>query len=813
VDVLVGAVIAIGLASSVAAGMSWAASTRMAERRADEITTSSVADTIDVSLQRDVDALATAASVVANNPGIDNAAFGRWLTSLGSAGRFPGSFAFAYIESVSARQLPTFARAVEADPPFGFRSTKGLMITPSGARPPYCLMRLATLQPGPGTHLDLSALSTASNPFLAYLDPGNDECASGAASLLRSAAAHGSLQVGAFDQVLGQAARADPSARASTAALFGGISPLELVDPVYAPTASGGRGRLLGWVGGLFDANDLLTPILHLQPGMTFTLAARAPGGGSMVVSSAGHARTVAFRRTVRLTPAGGWTLAVALPPRGGWSPDAQGAIFLVGGVALTLLAGLLLEVLSRSRSRALALVDTTTRELRHQARHDRLTGLPNRSLVLEQLEAALRRARRAGGSVALLFVDLDGFKDINDTNGHGVGDELLAAVAERFLAATGAEGTLGRMGGDEFVVLVEGASPASARQLGERILASCDDPFEMRSLPGSAFAVSAGIGVALGRSASPTELLRDADIALYQAKKRGRGQVALFEPGMRDAVRDRVALDRELHGALTAGQLFLVYQPTFELDTLEVTGVEALLRWNHPDRGIVPPDEFIPALEASGRIVEVGRFVLDEACRQASRWHDSGLAISIAVNVSARQLEAGSLVADVGNALERSSIDPHSLVLEVTETALMADVTRNAARLDRLKSLGIRVAVDDFGTGYSSLAYLQKFPVDILKIDRSFVSALGESTQSAALVHAMVQLGDALGLETLAEGIEDEAQLQALRGEACRSGQGYWFSRPLRADDAEAFIRSRALAEAVAEAMSTRAGTPPAVR
>ncbi|MHB1718172.1 MAG: putative bifunctional diguanylate cyclase/phosphodiesterase, partial [Acidimicrobiales bacterium] len=311
-------------------------------------------------------------------------------------------------------------------------------------------------------------------------------------------------------------------------------------------------------------------------------------------------------------------------------------------------------------------------------------------------------------------------------------------------------------------------------------------------------------------RSESPTELLRDADIALYQAKRRGRGQVAQFEPGMRDAVRDRVALDRELHDALTGGQFFLVYQPTFELGTLEVTGVEALLRWDHPDRGIVPPDEFIPALETSGLIVEVGRFVLDEACRQASRWHAGGLAISIAVNVSARQLEAGSLVADVGSALERSALDPHVLVLEVTESALMADVTRNAARLDRLKSLGIRVAVDDFGTGYSSLAYLQKFPVDILKIDRSFVNALGDSAQSAALVHAMVQLGDALGLETLAEGIEDEAQLQALRGEACRSGQGFWFSRPLRADDAEAFLRSRPLADMF---VPTRAGRPPAAR
>ncbi len=799
-----------GIASSVVAGMSWAASARNAEVRADEITTSSVADTLDVSLQRAVDALATAASVVANEPGITNAAFGRWLTSLGPAGRFPGSFAFAYVESVSAGQLPSFARTVEADPPFGIRPTHGLVVTPAGARPPYCLMRLATLRPGPGTHLHLSAVSAAGNPFSTYLDPGNDECASDAAPLLQSAARRGSLQVGAFNQVLDQAARANPRARASAAAVFGGISPIELVDPVYAVTASGGRGRLLGWVGGLFDAGDLLAPILHLQPGMALTLAARAPGGGSMVVSSAGHARTGAFRRTVHLTAEGGWTLAVAVPPRGGWSPAAQGAIFLVGGVALTLLAGLLLEVLSRSRSRALTLVDTTTSELRHQASHDHLTGLPNRSLVLEHLEGALRRGRRAGGSVALLFVDLDGFKDINDTNGHGVGDELLSSVAERFAAVIGTAGTLGRTGGDEFVVLVEDASPPSARRLGEQILASLDDPFQVRSLPGSALAVSASIGVALGRSESPTELLRDADIALYQAKRRGRGQVAQFEPGMRDAVRDRVALDRELHDALTGGQFFLVYQPTFELGTLEVTGVEALLRWDHPDRGIVPPDEFIPALETSGLIVEVGRFVLDEACRQASRWHAGGLAISIAVNVSARQLEAGSLVADVGSALERSALDPHVLVLEVTESALMADVTRNAARLDRLKSLGIRVAVDDFGTGYSSLAYLQKFPVNILKIDRSFVNALGDSAQSAALVHAMVQLGDALGLETLAEGIEDEAQLQALRGEACRSGQGFWFSRPLRADDAEAFLRSRPLADMF---VPTRAGRPPAAR
>jgi len=250
-SLLVGIVIVGGIASSVVAGMSWAASTRTADRRADEITTSSVADTLGVSLQRDVDVLATAAGVVANDPGIDNAAFGRWLTSLGPASRFPGSFAFAYIESVSAGQLPNFARTVEADPPFGIRLTNGLVVTPKGAQPPYCLMRLATLQPGPGTHLDLSAISAADNPFSAYLDPGNDECASDAAPLLRSAATHGSLQVGTFDQVLDQAARANPRARAATAALFGGISPIELVDPVYAVAASGGGGvdYSAGWVG------------------------------------------------------------------------------------------------------------------------------------------------------------------------------------------------------------------------------------------------------------------------------------------------------------------------------------------------------------------------------------------------------------------------------------------------------------------------------------------------------------------------------------------------------------------------------------
>jgi EAL domain-containing protein (putative c-di-GMP-specific phosphodiesterase class I) len=321
---------------------------------------------------------------------------------------------------------------------------------------------------------------------------------------------------------------------------------------------------------------------------------------------------------------------------------------------------------------------------------------------------------------------------------------------------------------------------------VAERILDVLATPFEIAGSD-APLAVTASIGIAKGRRSTPDELLRDADIALYQAKAAGKKCAVVFAPAMQEAVDDSRHLETDLHVALESNQFFLLYQPTFDLSSGSFTGVEALLRWRHPTRGVILPDDFIPALEASGLIVPVGRWVLEEACRQGAAWQRQGHHVTVSINVSAKQLDRDQIVAEVHDALTNSGFDPALCVLELTETTLMHNVDGTVARLTLLKALGVRVAIDDFGTGYSSLAYLRQFPVDMLKIDRSFVSGITETSEAAALVHAMVQLGKALGLETVAEGVENDDQRVRLTAEKVDTGQGFLFARPL---DVEAVSR-----------------------
>ncbi len=429
---------------------------------------------------------------------------------------------------------------------------------------------------------------------------------------------------------------------------------------------------------------------------------------------------------------------------------------------------------------------------LAHSAVHDALTGLPNRTLILDRAHQMVARARRENLSVAALFVDLDNFKDINDTLGHEAGDRLLQAVAHRFEGMLRASDTVGRMGGDEFVVLTESVPMAAGPELvADRIRDVLREPFCIEGYDQVPLAISASVGIATGVRESANELLRDADIALYRAKAMGKDRWMMFEPAMQSAVLDRLELEMDLRSALEHHEFLLLYQPVFDLDSVRACGVEALLRWRHPTRGVLAPDEFIPSLEDTGLIVDVGHWVLTEACEQAAQWHRRGHALTMSVNVSMRQLEIDAFVDHVRGALSRSGLDPGSLILEVTETTLMRDTDATVSRLKALKELGVLVAVDDFGTGYSSLAYLRQFPVDALKIDRSFVAAMGDSAESVALVHTLVQLGRTLGIETLAEGIEEQWQLERLQGENCERGQGFLFSRPVDPGAIEALLTS----------------------
>jgi diguanylate cyclase (GGDEF)-like protein/PAS domain S-box-containing protein len=427
---------------------------------------------------------------------------------------------------------------------------------------------------------------------------------------------------------------------------------------------------------------------------------------------------------------------------------------------------------------------------LAHRALHDPLTGLANRQLILDRAGQMLERARRSGVPMAALFIDLDNFKDSNDSLGHGAGDKLLQMVAGRLLGILRSGDTVGRLGGDEFVILAEGVSFARGPEMiGERVHEVLKPAFHLPGADGMTITVSASIGIAVGNRPSAEELLRDADIALYRAKEAGRNQSVLFEHSMQSAAKERLTLKTNLESALEHNQFTLVYHPIFDLEGIQIQGAEALLRWQHPTRGTIEPDVFVPVLEERGLIMDVGRWVLNESCREAAAWHARGHRVSISVNVSMRQLESDQLLDDVHDALATHDLDPSLLILEVTESSLMRDSAATVARLNLLKHLGVKIAIDDFGTGYSSLAYLRQFPVDVLKIDRSFVADMSRSPDAEALVHTLVELGRTLGLVTLAEGIETHAQLEGLRAEHCDQGQGFLYSGPIDAGEMAALL------------------------
>ncbi len=435
-------------------------------------------------------------------------------------------------------------------------------------------------------------------------------------------------------------------------------------------------------------------------------------------------------------------------------------------------------------------------RQLRHEALHDALTGLPNRVLVLDRAEQMLVRSQRGQGQVAALFLDLDGFKDINDTYGHSTGDRLLQTVAGRLASVVRGADTVGRLGGDEFVVLLDSPGRwANPADVAERLLAVLHEPIALgggtNGQNGRTVALTASIGIATGPRASAEELLRDADIALYAAKEAGRNRALVFESSMHELAEDHLNLLIDLRAAVEQEAFTLAYQPIFDLGSRRVTGVEALARWDHRERGPIPPDVFIPLAEQTGLIVAIGRWVLAEACASAAEWRRRGHEAGISVNVSGRQLDHPGFLGHVQEALTGSGLPPDLLTLEITETTLMQDADSARRTLGAIKALGVRIAIDDFGTGYSSLAYLRQFPVDALKIDRSFISGIAASTESGALIHTLVQLGKTLGLETLGEGIEDESQFEQLQREQCDQGQGFLLARPLDLAQLERFLET----------------------
>ena len=430
-------------------------------------------------------------------------------------------------------------------------------------------------------------------------------------------------------------------------------------------------------------------------------------------------------------------------------------------------------------------------RQLTHQALHDPLTSLANRALFINRIEHALDRLGRERTNVAVLFVDLDDFKTVNDGLGHTVGDQALVVVAERLASCLRSGDTAARLGGDEFGILLEDVDdPNTAYDVAARLLDQLKSPV---SIEDNRLSIEASVGVVVSSGGdNATELLRNADVAMYKAKSRGKGRFEVFEAGMHAAVLDRLALKADLSRAMERGEFVAHYQPIVHLETARIVSMEALVRWEHPTRGLLPPSEFIGLAEDLGLIVPIGLAVLDQTCRQARAWDDQHALtppLRVSVNLSARQLQDPALVADVARTISQAGIDPGRVTLEITESILMSDTDASVATLQRLKDLGVSLALDDFGTGYSSLSYLQRFPVDVLKLDKSFVDNLGEPGEDSRLARAIIGLGKMLKLEISAEGIERPEQLARLRELGCELGQGYYFAKPLAASEMEALL------------------------
>jgi diguanylate cyclase (GGDEF)-like protein len=719
------------------------------------LATAEIASTLKLAIQHEEDLVVSTSAYVTSNPNGTAADFDRWIESVHAMRRFPELENIGLVTLVPANRLAVFHARMAADPlrplgPSSLAPPEGSQPLPVGTRPYYCL-----------------AVAGLSRSAKTYLPGVLDYCA--LAPMLIVSRDTGMPSYAPFKT--------------------GGQTTLGVETPVYrggrAPSTVAARRRAFaGWLGELLVPQVVLARALEGHPHVA--VAFRYDAVGAHVAFNSG--RGLRGDQSSMVDLHNGWTVQSFGAPVASVIGDVHAMTLLIGGVLLSLLFGLLGFVLVTGRRRALALVYEQTRELSHQALHDALTGLPNRALVLDRAEQLLARAaRNPGVRAAALFVDIDGFKHVNDNLGHAAGDTLLKAVGARLQGAVREQDTVGRLGGDEFVVLVEAdAGEAPLDTLADRLTAALREPVAIDDGRKS-FSVTASIGLAIGSYGSSDELLRDADLALYAAKAAGKDRYAWFDASMVEGTEGRLELEADLGAALGREEFFLLYQPIFELPSQDMVGVEALIRWRHPVRGIVPPDEFIPLAESSGRIVEIGRWVLEEACRQTAAWAREGHELGIAVNVSAQQLARSGFAADVLYALESSGLEPALLTLELTETTLMRDAAAASDALKELKQLGVRVAIDDFGTGYASLSQLRHMPVDILKIDRSFVAALGDGGHGRELLRAILGVGEALSLSVVAEGIEERDQMATLEEMGCEMAQGFLMGRP---DSAESIGR-----------------------
>jgi diguanylate cyclase (GGDEF)-like protein len=767
---LIGAVILVlGLSASAFLASSWRSKAMDANRRSFESTVADLNGTLNSKLEANIRLTRTMRSIATLEPQVSETRYVQWYRQMQRGGAASSDVIAALIRSIPAAELPRFRRHAEADPAFRELLGGRFQILPPGKRAVYCVIT--------ATVGDLPRHSLFPGLF--------DYCAPPISEIGRPPVA-----------ALASTARDTGAFTVTALPGFGHRAMVAIGAAVYRQGAAIGtvrarRAAVTGSIGTSFDSGALLRSVIGAHRSLTLALYHRNGGGPLELLVRAGanpKGRSPGYSQRESLDE--GWVVQTSGTADHPIASTWQGLLAFAFGSLVTLLVLMLYRVVSGSRRRAWSLVSEKTGELAFRALHDPLTDLPNRGLVLDRAEQILARAHRLDKPATALFVDIDGFKQINDRHGHRVADEILRQVGARLKTVLRDNDTVGRLGGDEFVMLIDSLGlDASPQLVAERILEVLRHPIELPDLVDAPIHITASIGVATGLPASAEDLMQDADLALHKAKALGRDGYALFESAMQVAAQDRIRLEADLAGALQGDQLFIVYQPMLELEYGRVMGAEALLRWRHPSEGVIAPDAFIPIAEANGSIIPIGRWVLRQACAQAVQWRERGHPLDVAVNVSARQLERTKFVDEVHDALSDSGLAADALTLEITETELMRDPDSTAQLLGELKALGVQIAVDDFGTGYSSLAYLRQFPVDSLKIDRTFITGLAFSSEARALAHTLIQLGKALGLTTLAEGVERREQVTELQREGCDLVQGFLFARPLEPAALETFL------------------------
>ncbi len=681
-----------------------------------------IASTLKLVVQREGDLVVNAAGFFVGSPDASQAQFTQWTTAVDAFGRYPELKAIAEVAEITPAQLPAVIASV-APGGSGRQTEVPLVVTPPGLRPYYCLSTVSVVRPS----------YTPTTP------PGLDLCQTSVGQWLVA------IRDSGRGAVLPYGTGKDATLGVGWPVYRGGTVP---------PTVQGRRDAFIGWVAEQLDPTVALDTALvghhHTAVEMRFH-------SGSTTASFVGGSAPVGAQVTT-VAIGQGWEVVTrsAIQPSGIFD-SGPARIRLVVGLLVSLLLGLLIYVLGTGRARARRLVEESTAKLRHQALHDSLTGLPNRALILDRISQMTARSRREGTRIAAYFLDLDNFKDVNDSLGHGAGDQLLVEVGARLSGTLRDGDTVGRLGGDEFVVLVEGASLSGGIDMvADRILDALSSPFILDKSDTPQW-ITVSIGIAEGARETPEELLQDADVALYRAKASGKQHAVVFSRSMQEELDDRRSLENDLHQALDYDQFEVRYRSTTDLATRQATGVEAQLAWLHPERGLVPPATFVPALESAGLAVSAGQWLLRAACRDGVAWHRNGDHLMVSVDISAAHFDRDGFVDDVEAALSSTGFDPGHLTLALAETALAPDASTTIARLQRVKALGVRIALGDFDSGYSSLTFLQRFPIDVLTVDRSLLAETVDPGEIETLAGTLGQLGRVFGVDIVIESPEGE--------------------------------------------------------